>query len=113
MIPPSGEGIRVDSGVEQGGAVTAAFDPMIAKLIVHAPSRAEALDKADAALAAFVILGCRTNIGYLRRLLRDPDVRAGAIHTGLIGEQHELAADPVAGASAPRRVLAAARKSVG
>ncbi|RJG57868.1 ATP-grasp domain-containing protein [Sphingobium terrigena] len=111
MIPPSGDGIRIDSGVEQGGAVTAAFDPMIAKLIVHAPSRAEALDKADAALADFVILGCRTNIGYLRRLLRDPDVRAGAIHTGLIGEKPDLAADPVPDDGSLRRVLAAAALS--
>ncbi len=111
MIAPSGDGIRVDSGVEAGGAVTAAFDPMIAKLIVHAPSRAEALDKADAALAAFVILGCRTNVAYLRRLLRDPDVRAGAIHTGLIGEKPELAAEPVVEGATLLRVLAAATLS--
>lgn len=111
MIPPKGEGIRVDLGVEQGGAVTAAFDPMIAKLIVHAPTRAAALDRADAALAAFVILGCRTNIAYLRRLLRDPDVRAGAIHTGLIGEKPELAADPVPDPVTLKHVLAAAALS--
>jgi len=112
MIPPCGEGVRVDAGVEQGGAVTAAFDPMIAKLIVHAADREEALDKADAALADFVILGCRTNIAYLRRLLADPDVRAGAIHTGLIGEKPELAAEPASDGTNVRALLAAAALSV-
>jgi len=111
MIPPGGAGVRIDSGVEQGGAVTAAFDPMIAKLIVHAASREAALDKADAALADFVILGCRTNIAYLRRLLADPDVRAGAIHTGLIGEKPELAADPAVDGATVRALLAAAALS--
>ncbi|MDD3674806.1 acetyl-CoA carboxylase biotin carboxylase subunit [Thauera propionica] len=111
MIPPGGAGVRIDSGVEQGGAVTAAFDPMIAKLIVHAASREAALDKADAALADFVILGCRTNIAYLRRLLADPDVRAGAIHTGLIGEKPELAADPVVDGATLHALLAAAALS--
>ncbi|MAM11731.1 MAG: biotin carboxylase [Rhizobiaceae bacterium] len=111
MIPPGGAGVRIDSGVEQGGAVTAAFDPMIAKLIVHAANREAALDKADAALADFVILGCRTNIAYLRRLLADPDVRGGAIHTGLIGEKPELAADPAVDGATVRALLAAAALS--
>ncbi|MEG8221832.1 ATP-grasp domain-containing protein [Sphingomonas sp. HH69] len=111
MIPPTGEGVRVDAGVEQGGAVTAAFDPMIAKLIVHAADRQQALEKADAALRDFVILGCRTNIAYLRRLLADPDVRAGAIHTGLIGEKPELAADPTLDRETVRALLAAAALS--
>lgn len=111
MIAPTAPGVRVDSGVEQGGAVTAAFDPMIAKLIVHGENREEALDKADAALAEFVILGCPTNIAYLRRLLADPDVRAGAIHTGLIGEKAELAADPVLDDPTVHALLAAAALS--
>ena len=111
MTPPGGAGVRVDSGVEQGGAVTAAFDPMIAKLIVHAANRAEALDKADAALADFAILGCRTNIASLRRLIADPDVRAGAIHTGLIGEKPELAADPAIESVTVRALLGAAALS--
>jgi len=111
MIPPEGQGVRVDSGVEQGGAVTAAFDPMIAKLIVHAPDRARALDKAGAALGDFIILGCRTNIAYLRRLLADPDVRAGAIHTGLIGEKPKLAADPALDGDTIRALLAVAALS--
>jgi acetyl/propionyl-CoA carboxylase alpha subunit len=111
MVPPTGPGVRVDAGVAQGGAVTAAFDPMIAKLIVHADDRQTALDRAQAALRDFVILGCRTNTGYLRRLLADPDVRAGALHTGLIGEKPELAADPPPSPETLRRLLAAAALS--
>jgi acetyl/propionyl-CoA carboxylase alpha subunit len=68
----------------------------------------EALGRADAALANFVILGCRTNIGYLRRLLRDPDVRAGAIHTGLIAAKPGLAEHPPIDGETLRTVLAAA-----
>jgi acetyl/propionyl-CoA carboxylase alpha subunit len=108
MRPPSGQGVRVDSGVAQGGAITAAFDPMIAKLIVHAATRHAALDKADQALAAFVILGCQTNIAYLRRLLGDPDVRAGDIHTGLIADKAALAQDPPVEPETRLKLLAAA-----
>ena len=78
---PDGEGIRVDSGVAKGQTITAAFDPMLAKLIVHAPDRAAALTKADAALADFALLGLKTNAGFLRRLLADADVQAANIHT--------------------------------
>ena len=88
------EGARFDAGVAQGGAVSSAFDPMIGKLIVHGTDRAEALGRADAALANLVLLGLHTNIGYLRRLIADPDVAAGNMHTGLIGEKPDLMADP-------------------
>jgi propionyl-CoA carboxylase alpha chain/3-methylcrotonyl-CoA carboxylase alpha subunit/acetyl-CoA/propionyl-CoA carboxylase biotin carboxyl carrier protein len=108
--PPVAPGVRVDSGVTQGGAITAAFDPMIAKLIVHGETRDEALERADAALAAFVILGCHTNMGYLRRLLRDPDVRAGALHTGLLAEKLGLTHD-LPSEQTIRKLLAAAALS--
>jgi propionyl-CoA carboxylase alpha chain/3-methylcrotonyl-CoA carboxylase alpha subunit/acetyl-CoA/propionyl-CoA carboxylase biotin carboxyl carrier protein len=104
---PAGEGIRVDSGVAKGQAVTAAFDPMLAKLIVHAPDRDAALTKADSALADFVLLGLKTNVGFLRHLLADADVRAANIHTGLIGEKPQLLSDPEPDARTIRRALAA------
>jgi acetyl/propionyl-CoA carboxylase alpha subunit len=87
-------GARCDMGVREGGAVTPAFDPLLGKLIVHAPTRKAALAAADAALAGLVLLGVETNIAYLRRLLADPDVTAGRLHTGLIGERPELLAEP-------------------
>ena len=99
-LPP---GVRVDSGIAQGGTVTAAFDPMLAKLIVHGVDRAAAMARADAALADFVLLGCDTNIAFLRRLLAHPMFVAGEVHTGFldanpaIAEAPELPADQVAG----------------
>ncbi|WP_439620167.1 acetyl-CoA carboxylase biotin carboxylase subunit [Hyphomonas sp.] len=90
MRSPTGEGIRIDSGVIAGGAITAAFDPMIAKLIVHANTREQAIERALIALSEFVILGCRTNIGYLSDLLRDEDVASGNFHTGTIQEKSAL-----------------------
>jgi len=90
--PP--EGIRVDSGVAEGGVVTANFDPMIAKVIVHGETRALAIERARQALADFVLLGCKTNAGFLRRLLADPDFVAGDMHTGSISEKPWLAEEP-------------------
>jgi acetyl/propionyl-CoA carboxylase alpha subunit len=88
------KGARFDSGIVEGGAVTPAFDPMLAKLIVHGATRGQALAAADAALAGLVVLGVETNIDYLRRLLADPEVVAGRLHTGLIGERADLAVTP-------------------
>jgi propionyl-CoA carboxylase alpha chain/3-methylcrotonyl-CoA carboxylase alpha subunit/acetyl-CoA/propionyl-CoA carboxylase biotin carboxyl carrier protein len=101
-------GVRVDAGVVEGGAVSSAFDPMIAKVIVHGKDRAEALDRADAALANFVLLGCRTNAAYLRRLLADADVQRGDFHTGTIAEKPELQAEPPLDCITKARLLAAA-----
>lgn len=90
--PP--QGIRVDSGVAEGGAVTANFDPMLAKVIVHGDSREQAIERAKQALADFVLLGCKTNAGFLQRLLADPDFAAGDMHTGSIAEKPWLAQEP-------------------
>jgi len=90
LRPPTGEGVRFDTGVLEGGRVTAAFDPMLAKLIVHGQGRAVALERAKAALGELVLLGLTTNIAYLGRLLADPDVVAGRTHTGLIAEKPDL-----------------------
>ena len=109
-LPPAG--VRVDSGIAKGGLVTAAFDPMLAKLIVHGADRAEAIAKADRALAEFVLLGCRTNAAFLRRLLADPQFVAGDVHTGLIAEKPHLAEDPPLGEGKAAHLLAAAALSL-
>ena len=106
------EGARFDAGVREGGSVSAAFDPMIGKLIVHGRDRADALAQADAALAGLVLLGLRTNISYLRRLMADPQVAAGDIHTGLIAEKPDLAADPPPDDALLARLIAAAAPHV-
>ncbi|WP_017597957.1 acetyl-CoA carboxylase biotin carboxylase subunit, partial [Nocardiopsis lucentensis] len=84
LSEPSGHGVRVDSGIAEGGEVTSAFDPMLAKVITWGPDRAEALRRMDAALAGYLLLGCVTNTAYLRRLLRHPRVVAGDLSTDLI-----------------------------
>ena len=105
---PRGEGIRVDSGVVEGQAVSAAFDPMLAKLIVTGASRAEAMARADAALRDYVLLGCQTNLAFLRRLLRHPAFVAGEVHTGFLDAHPEVAADPPRADDVTQALLAAA-----
>ena len=100
---PSGPGIRVDSGVVEGGEVPVTYDPLLAKLTVWAETRDKAIDRAVAALRDFPVLGIRTNGSLMIRLLEHPDFRAGRVHTGFI-EEHldEL--------TAPREVPEAARE---
>jgi len=87
-------GLRVDSGVEVGSEVGLDYDPMLAKLIAHAPSRDAALAELEAGLAELLILGPATNAAYLRALLARPEVRAGALDTGLIERLGEEIAPP-------------------
>jgi acetyl-CoA/propionyl-CoA carboxylase biotin carboxyl carrier protein len=91
---PDGAGVRVDSGVAAGQDVTAAFDPMLAKLIVSGPNRDTAIERARQALRRYVLLGCKTNIGFLQRLLAHPAFVAGEIHTGFLDAHPEVAAEP-------------------
>ena len=80
--------IRVDSGIAAGLRWSASdYDPMLSKIIAHGADRAEALQRLDAALRRTVLLGLGTNIGFLRALLADPDVRAGNLDTGLVGRR--------------------------
>lgn len=78
--------IRVDSGVETSDVVGSDYDPMLSKIIAHADSRPEALDRLDSALAETAYLGVTTNVSYLRDILADPLVRGGQLHTGLLAE---------------------------
>ena len=84
---PRGEGVRVDSGILEGGRVTADFDPMLAKLIVHGASRAEAIARARGAVRDYVILGVTTNTGYLDAVLAHPAFAAGNVSTGFLAEE--------------------------
>jgi propionyl-CoA carboxylase alpha chain/3-methylcrotonyl-CoA carboxylase alpha subunit/acetyl-CoA/propionyl-CoA carboxylase biotin carboxyl carrier protein len=113
-LPPSGAGIRVDAGIEQGSEVSASFDPMLAKLVTHAQDRQTALNLAVDALGKTVLLGCRSNIGFLRRLLQLPAVRNGDMHTDLISESMDALRRPAPPAAAVRALVgAAALKSRG
>ena len=112
LRPPIGEGVRFDAGVLEGGRVSAAFDPMLGKLVVHGPDRTLALARAREALGDLVLLGVTTNVSYLRRLLADPDVAAGRMHTGLIAEKPELAAESPLDPGTLEALIAAAALSL-
>jgi acetyl-CoA/propionyl-CoA carboxylase biotin carboxyl carrier protein len=81
---PNGPGVRVDSGIYAGTVVGSDYDPMLAKVIVHAGDRPAALRALDRALAETAVLGVTTNVDFLRFLLADPDVAAGRLDTGLL-----------------------------
>ena len=80
-------GVRIDSGVEEGGEVTPYYDPMIAKLIVAAPAREAAAAKLAAACGALQVWPVRTNASFLARAAADPAFVSGDIDTGFI-ERH-------------------------
>ena len=92
---PQGPQVRFDGGIRVGQAVTPAFDSMLAKLVVHGSTRAEAAARLAAALADLTLLGVPTNIDYLRRVVMHPQFLAGQLHTGFLTE-HAAQLQPVA-----------------
>ncbi|WP_367278290.1 biotin carboxylase N-terminal domain-containing protein [uncultured Alsobacter sp.] len=115
---PKGEGIRVDTGVEQGSAVTPWYDPMIAKIIAHGATRDEALDRLSAALGDTLVAGPRSNAAFLRRLADAPGFRSGAFDTGFIERNLEALGavphpvDPAAVAAAALALVSAERSRI-
>jgi propionyl-CoA carboxylase alpha chain len=79
--------IRSDTGVYEGGEISVHYDPMIAKLVTHAPDRLVAIDAQATALDAFVIDGIRHNIPFLSALMQHPRWRGGRLSTGFIAEE--------------------------
>jgi 3-methylcrotonyl-CoA carboxylase alpha subunit len=108
-LPAPGDGVRVDSGVEQGGEISPFYDPMIAKIIVHAETRTGAAAKLAAACAEVEVWPVRTNAGFLVRCAREPDFVAGRIDTGFIAAHEATLLDR---AVAPSVLVAAARAMV-
>ena len=105
-MPVAREGVRVDTGVREGDAITPHYDPMIAKLIVHGPDRSTALAKLRTALAQTRIAGSVTNVAFLARLAAHEGFAAGDVDTGLIGRDLEALTKPVE-TSANSRAIAA------
>jgi 3-methylcrotonyl-CoA carboxylase alpha subunit len=106
---PEGDGIRIDAGVEAGDEVTPFYDPMIAKLIVHAPVRDKALDKLAAALDQSTVIGPRNNVGFLAALARAQEFRSGTFDTSLI-DRHSAELIAPAAEPADAAIAAAAEK---
>jgi len=86
---PQGDGLRVDTGVETGSDVTPFYDPMIAKLIAHGKTRLETLDRLAQALDNTIVVGPRSNAGFLAALCRAEEFRKGDFDTGFIDRNLE------------------------
>src|SRR5262249_3157208 len=80
--------IRVDTGVIEGGEISIYYDPLIAKLITHAPTRELAIEAQADALDAFAIEGIHHNIPFLSALMAHPRWRAAKLSTGFIAEEY-------------------------
>jgi acetyl-CoA carboxylase, biotin carboxylase subunit len=92
LLAPSGPGIRRDSGMYEGWNVPIDYDPLLAKLIGYGASREEAISRLQRALYEYFVGGIKTNISLFRRILADPDFRAGRLDTGFLDR---LLAKPV------------------
>jgi acetyl/propionyl-CoA carboxylase alpha subunit len=81
---PTGPGVRVDSGVRAGSQVSAEYDPMLSKLIVHAPDREAARRRLLRAIGEYQVLGVRTNLALLAWIAAHPEYASGATDTGFL-----------------------------
>jgi len=118
---PAGPGVRVDAGVTQGTNIGVNFDPMLSKLICYGETREAAIDRIDRALRDYVILGTRTNISWLRRVVTHPAFRDGNVstrfladHEGTLGRTMPDVVPPIAAVlSSARQVRAPLEPSAG
>ena len=106
-LPAERPGLRIDSGVEQGDEVTVHYDPMIAKLIVHAPDRAAACTAVSGALGEVRVAGPATNEEFLKAIVDHAAFRAGGFDTGFIAKHLEELAPPPSDTPAEITALAA------
>ena len=105
-VPPQSDDVRVDTGVRSGDEISRHYDPMIAKLIVHAENRSVALRRLAEALARYQVAGVTTNISFLQRVISHGAFATGKVDTGLIARHRARLLPPP---SAPtERVLAVA-----
>ncbi len=102
---PSGPGIRDDSSVYSGCEITSFYDPMLSKLVTWGETREDAVNKMYSALKEYVVLGVRTNLGFLIRMMQNEEFKKAQIDTGFIDRHAELLS---AGETDPSIVLTAA-----
>ncbi len=81
---PGGVGVRVDTAAYQDGVIPPYYDSLVAKLVAHGSSRAEAIARMERALSMFVVEGIYTSIPLHQKILRHPDFIAGKIDTGFL-----------------------------
>src|SRR4051794_21617030 len=104
--------VRNDTGVTEGGEISIHYDPMIAKLVTHGPSRAAAIAAQSNALDAFVIDGIRHNIPFLSALMAHERWQAGRLSTGFIAEEFPKGFHPIAPEGAMAETIAAAAAAI-
>jgi len=92
--PPGGPGVRVDTHIYAGYTVPPYYDSLLAKVIVHGNTRAEALARMRQALDSFIIEGVTTTIPFLGRVMRHPDFIAGKVDTKFLEREPQLLKDP-------------------
>ena len=108
----NGVTVRNDTGVYEGGEISLYYDPMIAKLVTHAPSRAAAIAAQSDALDAFVIDGIRHNVPFLAALMAHPRWQAGKLSTGFIAEEFPGGFHATAPQGETAKVLAAVAAAI-
>ncbi len=104
--------MRNDTGVYEGGEISLYYDPMIAKLVTHAPTREQAIDAQSDALDAFYVGGIRHNIPFLSALMAHPRWRSGKLSTGFIAEEFPDGFHGVAPEGETAHVLAAVATAI-
>ena len=104
--------VRNDTGVTEGGEISLYYDPMIAKLVTHAKTRAQAIDAQADALDAFTIEGIRHNIPFLAAIMQHPRWRAGRLSTGFIAEEFPRGFERTPPAEAVARRIAAVAAAI-
>ena len=109
---PDGLTVRNDTGVFEGGEISMYYDPMIAKLVTHAPTREQAIDVQATALDAFYIDGIQHNIPFLTALMQHPRWRSGELSTGFISEEFPDGFKPRAPEGEELKVLAAVAAAI-
>ena len=110
---PTGPGIRVDAGVTTGSDVPVHYDPLIAKVIAAGNSRETARRRAVAALRRYVVLGVRTNIGFLERILAHPRFVAADVHNEFLQDEQDALSEPALDDAVIAAVAAAAVTAAG
>jgi acetyl-CoA carboxylase biotin carboxylase subunit len=81
---PSGEGLRIESGVVEGSVVPVHYDPLLLKLIATGADRAEAIERLTRALETCAVEGVKTTLPFLRTIAAHPEFRRGAVHTQMV-----------------------------
>jgi acetyl-CoA carboxylase biotin carboxylase subunit len=81
---PTGDGIRIESGIEAGSTVSVHYDPLLLKLIAHGATRQDALELMTEALDRCAVEGVSTTIPFLRRVVASDEFRTGRVHTQLL-----------------------------